>query len=56
MTKEDMAAAAGGEGHTRGEAKKFTPLTTFFAGSTGLLLVLLVVAMARKPKAGEVQP
>ena len=38
----------------RGDGRKFTPLTNFFAGSTGLLLVLLIAAMRRKRT--EVQP
>lgn len=50
MTKEDIAAAAGG-GHAHGGGKTFTPLTAFFAGSTGLLLVLLVLSLATRKRA-----
>jgi multidrug efflux pump subunit AcrA (membrane-fusion protein) len=50
MTKEDLAAAAAGSaGHGHESGKKFTPLTTFFAGTTGLLFVLLILSLvARK--------
>lgn len=54
MTKEDLAAAAAGaDGHAHGGEKKFTPLTMFFAASTGLLLVLLLAALRRKTGGGQ---
>ena len=54
MTKEDIAAAAAGAGsHARGGGKSFTPLTMFFAGSTGLLLVLLLAALRWKTAGGQ---
>lgn len=52
MTKEQIAAAQGGAGghdHAHG-AEGWTRMTTFFAASTGLLLVLLIVAMATRRK------
>ena len=54
MTKEDIAAAAAGAGgHAHGGGKSFTPLTMFFAGSTGLLLVLLLAVLRRKTAGGQ---
>ena len=54
MAKEDIAAAAAGAGsHARGGGKSFTPLTMFFAGSTGLLLVLLLAALRWKTAGGQ---
>jgi hypothetical protein len=49
MTKEQAAAAAksGGNDHGR-ENTGWSMMTTFFAGSTGLLLVLLVLSVAMK--------
>jgi multidrug efflux pump subunit AcrA (membrane-fusion protein) len=42
MTPEQRAAASGA-GQTHGSTRAFTPLTAFFAGTSALLLVLLVV-------------
>lgn len=53
MTKEDIAAAKAAGGRGSGDGKTFTPLTLFFAASTGLLLLLMG---ARGRKRGEVQP
>ena len=50
MTKEDLAAAAGADGHTHGGGKKFTPLAMFFAGSTGLLALLLILSLAARKR------
>lgn len=45
MSKEQLAKASGGDhGHEHG-AEGWTQLTTFFAASTGLLFVLLIVSM-----------
>ncbi len=55
-TPEQIAARAakGGDGH--GHGGTVSPLTLFSLIANGLLLVLLVVAMRRKPQAEEVQP
>lgn len=55
MTAAQKAAktsAKGGDGHEHGGG--FSTVTIFSLASNGLLLVLLVVAMLRKPKADEV--
>ena len=47
-------AAGGGDEHEHAkDARKPSPLTLFSLAGNGLLLVLLVVAMRRKPKADE---
>ena len=51
MTKEDIAAAAKAGGQGAGDGKIFTPLTLFFAASTGLLLVLLILSLAARKRA-----
>lgn len=46
MTKEQIAAAQGGHGdHDHEDGAGWTMLTTFFAASTGLLFLLLVVTL-----------
>ena len=52
MTKEQIAAA-GHEGHEHDDhdAGRWNMLTTFFASTTGLLLVLLIVSMVLNRKA-----
>ncbi len=55
LTAEQKAKHAAGDGehdHDH-EGAKFSMLTTFSLASNGLLLVLLVVAMLRKPKPDE---
>ena len=54
MTKEQLAAKqSGGHDHEHGDGGRWNQMTTFFAASTGLLFVLLIlsVAMKRKPAA-----
>jgi cobalt-zinc-cadmium efflux system membrane fusion protein len=56
MTKEQAAAAHGAsEAHSHESAHRWNTLTVFFAATTGLLLVLLVVAMAgrRQPQGAQ---
>jgi len=49
MTKEQAAAARGsGDAHGHGSNGRWNTLTVFFAGTTGLLMVLLIVAMTRR--------
>jgi len=50
MTKEQLAAAEGGDGHSLGGGKQ-SPLVVFLIATNGLLLVLLVVSLVlrRKP-------
>lgn len=53
MTKEQIEAQekAGGHDHDHGHgeaADGWTPLTTFFAGTSGLLLLLLILSLALK--------
>jgi membrane fusion protein, heavy metal efflux system len=52
MSKEQAAAARGAGAHEHGGGRHWNTLTIFFAGTTGLLLVLLIVAMAgrRQPQ------
>ncbi len=49
----DKARRAAGGGHDHEEGGRLSPLLLFSLISNGLLLVLLVVAMLRKPKAPE---
>ena len=54
MTAAQKAALAGGDGHEHaGGGRKLSPLTLFSLAGNGLLLVLLVVAMRRKPKTDD---
>ena len=58
MTKEQIAAAeaAGHSGHDHDHEEgsgQWTQLTTFFAGTTGLLLLLLVVTLFKGRKAAQ---
>lgn len=43
MTAEQQDAAKGGAAHEHGHARGFTMLTTFFASTTALLFILLIV-------------
>jgi len=51
MTKEDITAAAGEQGHAHGSGQAVTPLTYFFAGSTVLMFVLLLFSLATRKRA-----
>lgn len=51
MTKEDLAAAAGEHGHDHGSGNAITPLTYFFAGSSALLFILLLLSLATRKRA-----
>lgn len=51
---EDLAKAGGGEGRDHGHASTgWTRLTTFFAATSGLLLVLLIVATLKRREAAS---
>lgn len=55
MSKEQIAAGKGGHDHDHGDhddhgAEGWTQMTTFFAASTGLLFVLLIVTMFTRRK------
>lgn len=56
VSAEQKAARAGkgSDGYDHGGG--FSGLTIFFAGTTGLLFVLLLLTMLRKPKADEAAP
>ena len=51
MTPAQKAARDAAKNGEKGDSSKFSTLTIFSLASNGLLLVLLVVAMLRKPKA-----
>jgi len=51
MTKEDITAAAGEQGHAHGSGQAVTLLTYFFAGSTVLMFVLLLFSLATRKRA-----
>lgn len=50
LSKEDLAKGSGDHGHDHA-ASAWTPMTTFFAGTSGLLFVLLILSLylSRKP-------
>ena len=51
MSKEDAAKQMGGHNHEHGDhAEGWSQMTTFFAASTGLLFVLLILSVAMKRK------
>jgi hypothetical protein len=61
LTEEQRQAAAGkagGAGHSHGHAGGMTPIAMFFAGTTGLLFLLLLAlgSKLRKRSPVEVQP
>ena len=52
MTPEQRAAAeAAARGELPGETRRFTPLVTFFAATSGLLFVLLILALTMRKRA-----
>ncbi len=48
MTKEQIAAQGGDHDHEHGSSSKWNMLTTFFAASTGILLLMLILSMASR--------
>jgi hypothetical protein len=49
MTKEQLAASGQDDDHPHEHSNQhWTPLTTFFAGTSGLLLILLALAIMKR--------